>query len=483
MKLLPAAASLLLVLAATPPALAADSGDLPHLGDGAALAITPDQEYQLGRLFLRQLRGQAATVADPLVQDYLERLCYRLAFNSPLQHPDLSLVILRDRSINAFAVPGGVIGVNVGLLLHAQTEAELASVLAHELGHLSQRHYIRRVADSKQSAWLSLAGFLATVAIAAAGDSQGAYAAAATTQAAMIDRALAYSRQFEQEADRIGMQTLVDAGLDPHAMPDFFQRMERQSRIAGSIPEFVLTHPLTASRIADTYNRARKYPEKLSEDSLDYQLARMRFIAAYQGDSGGAVAQFQRQLAGLDAATDRARLYRYGLALAQLRERQYDNARATLAPLLDTATPRLDYVIAAAEIDMAERHYAAAAARLQPALALAPDNFPLTIYYARALISDGRPGEVLGRLEALARERPDDPFLWRLLVDGYSASKNPLGVQRARAETLFLNGDDDRAIEQLRIAAEGVKGNYPLYAKLQRRMREMERARDEAKRL
>lgn len=483
MKPFLSAVALCLALAASATAPAADTGDLPRLGDGAALSITPEQEYQLGRLFLRHLRGQTATVADPLVQDYLERLSYRLAFNSPLQHPDLSLVILRDRSINAFAVPGGVIGVNVGLLLHAQTEAELSSVLAHELGHLSQRHYIRRVADSKQSAWMSLAGFLATVAIAAAGDSQGAYAAAATTQAALINRTLAYSRQFEQEADRIGMQTLVDAGMDPHAMPEFFQRMEKQSRIAGSIPEFVLTHPLTASRIADTASRARQYPQKLSEDSLDYQLVRMRFIAGYQGDSSGGIAQFQRQLAGLAPDTDRARLYRYGLALAQLRERQFDAARATLAPLLDTPTPRIDFVIAAAEIDLAERKYAEAAARLQPALALAPDNYPLTVFYARALISDNRPGEVLGRLEALARERPDDPYLWRLLVDGYTAAKNPLGVQRARAETYFLSGDDERAIEQLRIAADSVKANYPLYAKLQKRMREMERARDEAKRL
>ncbi|HET8667606.1 MAG TPA: M48 family metalloprotease [Terriglobales bacterium] len=484
MKRMLSALPLLLALAAAMPAVAeVQGGDLPDLGDGAGLSITPDQEYKLGRLFMRQLRGQAQSLSDPVVQDYLERLSYRLAFHSPLQHPDLSLVILRDTSINAFAVPGGVIGVNVGLLLHADTEAELASVLAHELGHLSQRHYIRRVAESKQSAWMNLAGFLATIAIASSGNSEGAFAAAMTTQAAAIDRSLAYSRQFEQEADRIGMQTLADAGMDPHAMPQFFTLMDKQSRIAGSIPEFVLTHPLTASRIADTYNRAAKYPEKLAMDSLDYQLVRMRFLVHFLPDNNGGVAQFQRQLAGLEPDSDRARINRFGLALAYLRDRQPDKAREALAPLLAGPNPRIDYVIAAAEIEMAQRKYAEAARLLKPALALNPGNYPLLMYYARAQISDGHPEEVIGNLEAMSREREDDPYVWRLLVDAYTGSKNPLGVYRARAESYFLNGDDQRAMEQLRNAADSVKDNYPLYAKIQKRMREMQQVKDEAKRL
>ncbi|HET8731469.1 MAG TPA: M48 family metalloprotease [Moraxellaceae bacterium] len=484
MKSLLNALPLMLALAAAAPAVAdVQASELPDLGDGAAVGITPEQEYQLGHQFLRQLRHEAATVTDPVVQDYLERLSYRLAFHSPLQHPDLTLVILRDRSINAFAVPGGVIGINVGLLLNAETEAQLASVLAHELGHLSQRHFIRRIADSKQNTWMTLAGFLATIALASTGDAQGAAAAATATQAAVVDRNLAYSRQFEQEADRIGMQTLVDAGMDPHAMPEFFQRLERQTRMSGTIPEFVLTHPLTAARIADTYNRAQRYPEKLAQDSMDYQLARLRFITSFMPDSSGAAAQFQRQMTGLDPSTDRARLNRFGLTLALLRDRQYDRAREALAPLLQGANVRTDYVIAGADIDLAERKYTEAAHLIQPTLALNPDNYPLLMYYARAQISDGHPEVVLGRLEALARERPDDPGVWRMLVDGYTASKNSLGVYRSRAEAYFLNGDDERAVEQLRLAADSVKDNYPLYAKIRKRMREMQQFNESASKI
>lgn len=475
-RLLPA---LLFSCLLCPPATGRQASELPELGDTASATISPEQEYRLGHAFLRQLRGGTPTVNDPLVQDYLERLCYRLAFNSPLQQPDLSLVIIRDRSINAFAVPGGIIGVNVGLLLTADTEAELGSVLAHELGHLSQRHFARQIAASKHNQWFYLASILSSLALAAAGDSQGAVAMSATTQAALIDKRLSYSRQYEQEADRIGMQTLADAGLDPHAMPSFFQRLERQTRMSSAIPEFVLTHPLTGSRIADTFNRAQQYPKRRYQDALDYQLARLRFRVLFMAETFNAVAHFQRLLANDDPKSERARVNRLGLVLAHTRQRQFAEARAAIAPLLAEATPRTDFVIAAAEIELAERQPAAALRILEPALALNPDNYPLRMYYARAQIADGHPENAINRLEALAREREDDIHIWRQLIEAYTAAKNGLGVYRSKAEVFFLSGDDEHALEQLKLAADSVKGNYPLTAKIQKRMREMQQAKDD----
>lgn len=478
MKLLPP----LLLLAgmlAVPAAAEPHAGELPELGDSAS--ISPAQEYRLGRAFLRQLYGSTPTVSDPIVQDYLERLSYRLAFNSPLPQPDLSLAIIRDRSINAFAVPGGVIGINVGLLLNAETEAELAAVLAHELGHLSQRHFARQLADNKQNQWLYLAGFLSTLALAAAGDGQGAAAMSATTSAAMVDKRLSYSRQYEQEADRIGLQTLADAGLDPHAMPAFFQRLERQTRMASSIPEFVLTHPLTGSRIADTFSRAERYPKRQYRDSLDYQLARLRFRVQFMPENFNAVAHYQHLLDKDNASADRVRLNRLGLVLALLKARQYAEARAAVAPLLVGEAPRADFVIAAAEVELAERRYAEALRLLEPALALSPDSYPLLMYYARAQVANGQPQNAIGRLEALVREREDDIQVWRLLIDAYTGAKNSLGVYRSRAEVYFLSGDDEHAQEQLKLAIDSVKGNYPVTARLQKRMREMEQAKDDMK--
>lgn len=457
------------------------SSDLPELGDEASSVISPEQEYRLGRTWMRQLRGSTPAVSDPVVQDYLEHLCYRLAFHSPLQNPDLSLIVIPDKSINAFAVPGGVVGINVGLLLNAETEAETAAVLGHELGHLSQRHFARQLAAQKQNQWMYLGTLLASIALAAAGSGDSAYALGMGAQAAMVDNQLSYSRQYEQEADRIGMQTLVDSGMDPHAMPEFFLRLQKQSRMVGNIPEFVLTHPLTESRITDTMARANQYPQKLPQDSLDYQLARVRLLASYLADSGRGVASFQQKLAELNPKTDRARVNRLGLVIALNRDRQYDKAREALAPLLEEDPQRVDYVIAGADIELAERNYPAAIKLLAPALSLNPDSYPLLVYYARAQIANNHPELVIERLEAVARERSDDPQIWRLLVDANTASKNTLGIYRSRAEVYFLQGDDNRALEQLRLAANSVRNNYPLTAKIQKRMREIQMAKGDMK--
>ncbi|MGH8493883.1 MAG: M48 family metalloprotease [Moraxellaceae bacterium] len=472
---------LLLVIAACPSRAGQGSSDLPELGDEASSVISPEQEYRLGRTWMRQLRGSTPAVSDPLVQNYLEHLCYRLAFHSPLQNPDISLIVIPDKSINAFAVPGGVVGINVGLLLNAETEAETAGVLGHELGHLSQRHFARQLAAQKQNQWMYLGTLLASIALAAAGSGDGAYALGMGAQAAMVDNQLSYSRQYEQEADRIGMQTLVDSGMDPHAMPVFFQRLQRQSRMVGNIPEFVLTHPLTESRIADTMARANQYVQKLPQDSLDYQLIRVRLQAYYMADSGRGIAYFQQQLIELNPKTDSARINRLGLALALNRDRQYDKAREALAPLLEENPLRVDYVVAAADIEMADRQYEAAIKLLSPAVAVNPDSYPLLVYFARAQIAGNHPELVTERLEVASRERSDDPLIWRLLVDANTASKNTLGIYRSRAEVYFLQGDDNRALEQLRMAANSVRDNYPLTAKIQKRMREIQQAKGDLK--
>lgn len=454
---------------------------LPDLGDDVSSLVTPEQEYRLGRAWLRQLRANTPIVADPIVQDYLEHLAYRLAFHSPLRNPDFSLVVIPDRSINAFAVPGGVIGINIGLILNAETEAEAASVLAHELGHLSQRHFARQLAAQKQNHWLYLGSMLATIALAAKGSADGAYALGASAQAAMIDRQLSYSRQYEQEADRIGMQTLVDSGMDPHAMPLFFKRLMRESRTMGSIPEFVLTHPLSENRVNDTQNRASQYPQRLAQDSLSYQLVRVRLIANSTGGSTPGSAFFQQQLVDSKATNERTYVNRLGLALSLNRERQFDKAREALAPLLAADPQRVDFIVAAADIDLAERQFAKAAAYLEKALLLNPRSYPLLMYYARASIANGQSDNVIERLEALARDRADDPQVWSFLADAYAAAKKPLGVYRSRAEVYFLNGDDQKALEQLRLAANQTKDDYPVTSRIQKRMREIQQASDELK--
>jgi predicted Zn-dependent protease len=460
---------------------APSASPLPDLGDDVSNLVSPEQEYRLGRAWLRQLRGTTAAVADPLLQDYLEHLIYRLAFHSPLKNPDLTLIVIPDRTINAFAVPGGVVGINVGLLLNADTEAETASVLAHELGHLSQRHFARQLAAQKQNQWLYLGSMLATIALAAKGNSEGAYALGIGSQAALIDRQLSYNRQYEQEADRLGMQTLVDSNMDPHAMPLFFQKLLRDSRLVGNVPEFVLTHPLTESRIADTQNRASRYPQKLAQDSLSYQLIRVRLLANLLNDTSHNASFFQQQLASSAPHSEKAQINRLGYALTLLRDRHYKSAREALAPLLTLDPHRVDYIIAAADIELAERHYDDALTILQPALSLSPKNYPLMMYYARCQTLAGHPELAIERLEAAVKDRPEDPQIWRLLVDAYTAARDPLGVYRSKAEVFFLTGDTQRALEQLQLAIKQVNENYPLVSRIQKRIQEIQQSERDLK--
>ena len=198
------------------PASAATTDELklPNLGESSSSLFSPEQEYQLGRAWLRMFRSQAPTLDDPLLQDYLEDLIYRLVTHSELQDRRIDVVIVDNPVINAFAVPGGVIGVHTGLLLYAQNEDELATVLAHEIAHLSQRHFSRRVEQQQKQQPLTMAGLLASAVLIATTGGAG-LAAMTATQAAALDAQLRYSRSAEQEADRIGMQTMVKAGMDP----------------------------------------------------------------------------------------------------------------------------------------------------------------------------------------------------------------------------------------------------------------------------
>ena len=262
----------------TASATTTDELKLPNLGESSTSLFSPEQEYQLGRAWLRVFRSQAPTVDDPRLQDYLEDLVYRVVTHSELQDRRVEVVVVDNPVINAFAVPGGVIGVHTGLLLYAQSEDELATVLAHEIAHLSQRHFSRRVEQQQKQLPLTLAGMLAgAVLIATTGGAAG-LAALSATQAAALDAQLRHSRSNEQEADRIGIQTMVRADMDPHAAPAMFERMLQGSRYssANRVPEFMRTHPLSESRIADTRNRARQYPKVDREQSLAFQLMRAR---------------------------------------------------------------------------------------------------------------------------------------------------------------------------------------------------------------
>ena len=461
MKILRPALLTLACLLATP----AIASDLPALGDASSSIVSPEQEHQLGRAWLNVLRGQVRSLPDPLLMDFVERSVYRLAETSQLEDRRLAFVLLDSPQLNAFAAPGGVIGVNGGLFLQAQSEGEYASVLAHELAHLSQRHFARGLEEQRRMQVPLMAALLAGVVAAAAGAGDAGIAAIASTQAAAIQAQRRFSRQNEQEADRIGLLNLQRAGYDPRAMPSMFERLMRQYRYTRVPPEFLLTHPVSESRVADTRNRAEQFTGEGRNDSLLYQLMRARVQLHYENTPGLAAKRFRAQLdenPRLDAA-------RYGLALAQLRAGQHGEARQTLQPLLDGSPDDVVYNLARIEVEIAAERLDEAAQRLQRLLVLYPSSYPLRQQRAELLLKQQRPQEAERVLDALLDERPGDSELWYLQAETRGLAGNIIGLHQARAEYFALVGDYDQALEQLDFARRRASGNFQLAARIDAR--------------
>ena len=457
-------------------AVTAEDLKLPNLGESSTSLFSPEQEYQLGRAWLRVFRSQAPTLDDPLLQDYLEDQIYRLVTHSELQDRRIDLVIVDNPVINAFAVPGGVIGVHTGLLLYAQSEDELGTVLAHEIAHLSQRHFSRGIENAQATQPITLAGLLAGAVLVATTGGAAGMAALSAAQAAAMDAQLRHSRSAEQEADRLGMQTMVKAGMDPHAAPAMFERMLQSSRYssANRIPEFMRTHPLSESRISDTRNRARQYPKQVRAPKLSYQLMRARIQVHHADTPQRAAEMFRDSLKGRPLSEDGAR---YGLALSLIEAGRPAEAQKELDQLIAADPTRVEYVIAQAELDMSIGEAQAAARALQRELALYPGNHALTMSYARALLMNEQAHIAEEVLIDQSHLRPKDPGLWYLLAEVQGLSGNIAGLHRSRAEYFILNGVLDEAERQLNYAMKLSKNDYHSAAQISQRLRDVSELR------
>lgn len=444
---------------------------LPALGDSASANFSSQQEYELGRAWLKMFRSQVRTLSDPLLQDYMEYLIYKLASNSPLKDRRLEVVIVDNPTINAFAVPGGVIGVHNGALLSADNEAQLASILGHELAHLSQRHFARGVEQQQASALPTMAGMLGALVLAATARGDAGLAAMAATQAAAQQNMLRFSRENEQEADRVGMETLAKSDYDPNAFAGMFENMLAANRYIGrNPPEFLLTHPLTESRVSDARNRAREFPRKVYVDNLDYQLMRARVEVQLASSNAEAVKKFKARLKG---STRNGEAEHYGLVLAYLQAGQLKEAREQLDPLLQKDARRLAYILADTDIDVATGQPDRAATKLLTQLRVNPGNYPLSMAYADALLKSSQPQLAEAVLQEQVKTRPTDPYVWYELAETHGLAGNILGVHQARAEYFVLSGVLDKAEQQLNYALKLVRSDEITTAKINERIRQI----------
>ena len=444
--------------------------DLPDLGDVSSAVITPAQERRLGESIMRQIRADPAYLDDPDVSDYLNAVGYRLVGSSPDPAGPFEFFCVLDNSVNAFALPGGFVGVHSGLLLMAQSESELASVLGHEIAHVTQ-HHIARVIAGQQKAGLASMAALAIAILAARSNSDLSQAAIVGAQAGMIQSQLNFTREHEREADRIGLQILDKSGFDVHAMPVFFERLQKATRVYESnAPSYLRTHPVTYERIADVQGRIQGVPFRQVPDDIDFQLVRAR-LTAIDGNPRDAAAKFVRLLNERKVSSEAAA--RYGLVVALLRAGEFPRARQELAALqaLKARSPMIDAL--SAQTLVASGEVEKGLATYREALRANPGRRALSYGYVDALINARRANEAVEFLSSKLESRSPDPRLYELQARAYAATGKRLQQHRALAEAYALRGNIVGAIEQLHIAQKAGDGDFYQQSSVEARLKEL----------
>lgn len=470
-------AAVLALALALPPA---GADELPELGDVASNDLSLGTEKKIGQQIMHEIRWREPSYLDDAdIEAYLNQLGNRLAAVSNDPGFGFYFFTINDPNINAFAMPGGYIGVHTGLIISAQTESELAGVLGHEISHVTQRHIARQVFQSKQIGMASMVA-MGLALLAARSSGQMAGAAIATTQAGAISAQLAFSRDFEREADRQGFDILRKAGFDVRGMGVFFERLQKSVRLyENNATAYLRTHPLSGERLTDMQNREQGVPYHQVADSVDFQLVRAK-LRAMQGTPGDAVKDLEKLLRERKFASEPA--IRFGLAFALYRNRDWLGAEREIDSIrrLKVYAPMLEHL--RADIRLAQGDVSGGLKVYRDAMVRYPLNQGLLYGYGAALSGARRYDESLRFAEAQLGNMPDDVRFHKLRAESY-AGLGKKGMQhRALAEVFILQGQTAGAVEQLQLAQKAGDANFFEMSSIDARLREMkQRLADELK--
>ena len=424
-----------------------DEIQLPDMGATSSSRLSPEEERQLGEAFMRRVRQNLDLVQDPQIEQYVWNLGYYLVANSDYRTRPFHFFVVKDPSINAFAGPAGHIGVHTGLILTTESESELAAVMAHEIAHVGQHHLDRAITAAEKMS-LPTAGALLAAIILGAKDANLAEAAIAATLAANIQTQLNFTRAHEMEADHIGIRILSEAGFDPRAMATFFERLQQNDRLYDNeVPEFLRTHPVTTTRIAESRSRAENYTSDETRDSTLYYLMRARTRVLTHDNPYELIRSYQAQLQ--DGRYKNRLAVRYGYALSLSKGGRQDDARKQLKTLIKEDRERIPYVIALAEVEIAAGNLDHALDIFADGLRLNPRNMPLTRHYAQALLLARKPGRAKELLEQYTRHATPAPADYQLLAKASRQAGLTGEAYRALAEYHYLLGDTQTAITYL----------------------------------
>ena len=452
-KTLVATAIASLTLGSIGPAFADSADTLPDMGTSAGSTLSIGQEMQMGDYYVRQLRGSAPLINDPLLVQYINGLGMRLVAHANSVRTPFHFYLINNDQINAFAFFGGNVVLHSALFRYSDNESELASVMAHEISHVTQRHLARAMEDQKRNAPLTWVGALGSI-LLAMDSPQAGMAALTGTRAGTQQCMISFTRQNEEEADRIGIQVLQRSGFDPQAMPMFMGKLLDESRYSTRPPEMLLTHPLPESRLADARNRANQMRPVVVQSSADFYLAKARTLGMYtNGDN--------KLGTDLLNAWDKGNIRQqhaaqYGRALLAMESNNFDQARKTLQPLLNADPQNAWYLDLATDIDLGQKKTSDAINRLKNARELRT-NPVLQLNLANALLQGGQPGEAATILNRYTFTYKEDGNGWDLLAQAEGALGNRDQELAARAESMALVGQLEQAISLLSSASSQVK--------------------------
>lgn len=424
---------------------------LPDMGTAAAAVMSIDKEIRYGNAYMRVVRATQPITYDPVLTEYLTSLGHRLVANADQIRTPFHFFLVTDNDINAAAFLGGYVKVHTGLFLNARSESELASVLAHEIAHVTQRHIARSIENSAASQKMSVAGIVGSVLLGIANPVAG-IAALQTTIAINAQSAINYTRQNEFEADRIGMQILSSAGFRPEGMTNFFGRLAEKYRYANQLPEMLQTHPLADTRINEARARAAQMPNRYLAPSLDYQFAKARIQVRFSPmTAAAALSYFEQQLKSRDFALQDAALYGKALALLELQE--YPASTAIIDALIAKYPNNLFLLDTQTDLDLAQDKITSAITRLKAANLRYPDNRVVIMNLAAAYQQGKQFGKAATLLDHYTRRHPEDSLGWKMLTESYGRMGKVAQSFISRAEYLALAANYERAIDELHSAA------------------------------
>jgi predicted Zn-dependent protease len=440
------------MLSVTASPVIAANDELPDIGSPADTVLSRDREIQIGRAIYKSLRDTGRIITDPEVQEYIQDIGQKLAAHGTDSGQKFRFFVVDDPAINAFALPGGFVGVHSGLVLATANESELAGVLAHEISHVTQRHISRAIFANQRASILTMAAMLGAILLGAAtGSSDAVQGAIVAAQGAAAQQQINFTRSNEYEADRVGVGLLASAGFNPAGMASFFETLARQTGpLASQAPEFLRTHPVTVNRIAESRERAAQFPPRETTDATGYSLMRARLRVISSPTPEAAVRQFAGDLKDPRKVGDIG--VDYGMALAQLQQGDFSKARDAFEALLDRNPSIISFHTGLAMAQMGLGREAQAFATYDTAMRLFPRNVPLTIHYAEALMQHERPKEAHRVLLDLLNSVPPTPEQVRLIALAASAAGDTADAHYYMAEYHVMSGDLMLAADELRVA-------------------------------